>query len=58
MNLQTRKNVIDIWLKQSDDLLNSYVCPNCRDILEKSRTKKDTYYCVNEDCACCDFEIW
>jgi hypothetical protein len=33
MKLLTRQQVIDVWLKQSPKLLNSLVCPRCRDIL-------------------------
>jgi hypothetical protein len=45
--LLTRKQVIDIWLKQSDEHLNSYGCPNCRDLLFK---EGNYFRCKNMDC--------
>ena len=44
--LMTRRQVIDAWLKQSKNVLDAYVCPNCRDIL---RRDSFGYYCGN----CC-----
>jgi len=42
--LLTRKEVITIWKKQPEEMLNLYVCPNCRDLLE-SQKMKNMYYC-------------
>lgn len=44
--LQTRRQLIEVWLKQSPNVLNSYVCPNCRNILRKDSLG---YQCDN----CC-----
>lgn len=45
--LLTRKQVIELWSKQSEEALNNYVCPNCRDILLK--IDDNTYYCSSCD---------
>jgi hypothetical protein len=34
--------------KQSDEMLDSFCCPNCRDILLEYA---DRYFCENEDCS-------
>jgi len=46
--LFTRREVIEIWLKQKDEDLDTYVCPHCRDLLFK---KGETYFCNNFDCS-------
>jgi len=46
--LLTRREVIDLWLTQSPDFLDSYVCPNCRDILDKK--DDNIYFCSNPEC--------
>lgn len=48
MKLLTRKEIIEIWSKQSDTHLNTYTCPNCRDLLVQ---KGDSYVCINGDCG-------
>ena len=48
MNLLTRRQVIEIWNKQKDEFLDSYVCPNCRDILTKH--EDGIYECENPNC--------
>lgn len=42
--LMTRRQVIETWLKQSTNVLDSYVCPNCRGILHRDSFG---YYCGN-----------
>lgn len=44
--LLTRKEIIDIWSKQPKEYLESYCCPNCRDLLN------DEYICKN-----CELQI-
>lgn len=55
--LFTRKEVIEIWQDQKEEFLNSYCCPNCRDLLfdhpyqimfEKSEKH---LYCHNAECS-------
>ena len=46
---RTRREVIEMWGKQPDSLLDSPVCPNCRDILYK--TDNDTWFCGNRSCT-------
>lgn len=48
MKLLTRRQIIEEWNKQSDELLDSFCCPNCRDILYEYA---DRYICENEDCS-------
>jgi hypothetical protein len=38
------------WSKQSDEMLDSYCCPSCRDILTKE-PDGDGYSCKNADCT-------
>jgi len=47
--LLTRKEVIEIWSKQSEVFLNSFCCPNCRDILFYYGFRENEYYCKNCD---------
>ena len=55
--LLTRKEIIEIWNDQSEDFLNSYCCPNCRDILYNHpyqlmlEVSEEHYFCHNRDCA-------
>ena len=49
MKLHTRQDIIDMWLKQSKELLNLYVCPNCRDILYYDKIN-NSYECKNKQC--------
>lgn len=48
MNLLTRRQIIDLWLKQSDDQLDSLCCPSCRDLLHEEAGR---YRCKNPDCC-------
>lgn len=47
MKLLTRKQIIDEWLKQPEEILHSVCCPLCRNILDEY---PDRYLCLNEDC--------
>jgi len=44
----TRRQIIITWSEQSPEELDSYCCPNCRDILYKDENGK--YYCDNDLC--------
>jgi len=48
MKLLTRREMIDVWMKQGDRYLNSVCCPNCRDILFDNG---DRYLCTNDYCS-------
>lgn len=48
MKLLTRKQLIDIWSKQSFEQLNSFCCPKCRDLLLEYPTH---FFCLNEECS-------
>ena len=45
--LLTRKEIIELWSKQPENILNSYCCPSCRDIMEET---EDAYICRNTGC--------
>ena len=47
MKLLTRRQIIEIWQQQPDEMLDSFCCPICRDILHEV---SDRYFCLNEDC--------
>lgn len=47
VRLKTRQEIIDIWEYQSDDLLGTFCCPNCRDLLANY---SDHHICVNHGC--------
>ena len=47
MKLLTRRQIIDIWKEQPDNMLDSYCCPNCRDLLDED---ENTYFCSNVYC--------
>jgi hypothetical protein len=47
IKLLTRRDIIKIWQK-SNSYLDSYCCPNCRDILSKISDHK--YVCENFHC--------
>jgi len=48
MDVLTRREVIEIWSRQNDELLDSPVCPNCHDLLVK---KSDgAWFCENGNC--------
>ncbi len=52
MGLFTRREIIKLWLSQPTDVLDSYVCPNCWDILFKKLRKNNvSYYCDNPKCT-------
>lgn len=46
--LLTRREIIDIWQKQSKEFLNTYCCKNCRDLLYETK-KENEWYCKNCD---------
>ena len=48
MKLLTRKQVIEVWNKQGEDHLNSFVCPDCRDILVNH---ENVLFCENPECS-------
>lgn len=48
MKLHTRREIIEIWKDQPDNLLDTYVCPDCRDLLFHEH---DKYFCNNSDCG-------
>jgi hypothetical protein len=48
MKLLTRRQIIEEWQKQSDEMLDSFCCPKCRDILYEYA---DRYFCENEYCV-------
>jgi hypothetical protein len=45
--LLTRRQVVELWQKNKK-YMNYYVCPNCRDLLQK---EYDGYKCTNEECG-------
>jgi hypothetical protein len=45
--LLKRREIIMIWSKQPEEMLDSYCCPSCRDILHE---KDGLYTCRNEFC--------
>jgi hypothetical protein len=47
MKLLTRRQIMEEWNKQSDEMLDSFCCPNCRDILHEL---DDRYFCKNKHC--------
>ena len=47
MKLLTRREIIALWQKQPDVMLDSLCCPNCRDILFED---EDSYFCDNIHC--------
>lgn len=53
-DLLTRKQVIDLWTNQTPDLLNSFVCPDCRDVLSREPDENIPYgahlVCNNSMC--------
>jgi hypothetical protein len=46
--LLTRQEIIDIWLTQSKEHLNTLSCKYCHDLLEDVPEKKE-YYCRHCD---------
>jgi len=48
IKLLTRKQIIDIWLEQPDEMLNTVCCPQCRNLLHEF---SDRYFCENENCT-------
>lgn len=45
--LLKRKEIIEIWQAQSEEFLNSYCCPDCRNIMDSD---EENYFCCNEMC--------
>jgi hypothetical protein len=48
--LLTRKEIIDLWMKQPEELLNILSCPNCRDLLFKTIDKENLYEYFCKSC--------
>ena len=48
IDVLTRREVIEMWEKQPASILDSPVCPDCRDILFKK--ENDTWFCGNRNC--------
>ena len=48
LKLLTRREIIQIWKSQTDEMLDSYCCPKCRNIL---LDYGDRYFCENKDCS-------
>ena len=47
MKLLTRRQIIEIWNKQPDEMLDSKCCPKCRSLLHEYG---DRYFCENDNC--------
>lgn len=54
-NLMTRREIMEVWRGQSDDMLDSYCCRGCRDILQKDCG--GIYRCTNLLCKWFDVPI-
>jgi ribosomal protein L37AE/L43A len=50
MKLLTRRQIIKQWEKQEDKILDSFCCPNCRDILSY-RKEDNKFICINPACG-------
>lgn len=48
MKIFTRQQIINIWLSQNK-FLNSYCCPNCRDVMDE--IEKNKFKCSNYECG-------
>lgn len=46
--LKTRKEIIQIWSKQSNEMLNTFCCPNCRTLMIKNN--QGHWICDNSYC--------
>ena len=55
MKLLTRKEIIEIWRRQTKDMKAQYCCPSCRDILTKLKDGK--FVCDNQSCLMTAEEI-
>lgn len=55
MKLLTRRQIIQIWGKQSDEILDSFCCPNCRDVLEERIYVEDNTTCLVCSNITCSF---
>lgn len=51
-DLLTRKQIIEIWNEQTEEILNSLCCPECRGILSEGDDK--LLYCTNSNCSMSD----
>jgi hypothetical protein len=49
-NLLTRRDIINLWMAQQEGHLDSYCCPNCRDLLIKD-DNENTFRCMNDYCS-------
>lgn len=49
MKLLKRKEVIELWKSQPEEVLNKYCCPICRDLLS-SHDGGEQLYCSNIFC--------
>jgi hypothetical protein len=60
--LQTRREIIEIWNKQTDEIKDTYCCPACRNLLYAYKfslyytrlgigNDDDYYYCHNQVCV-------
>jgi hypothetical protein len=47
MKALTRKEIVEIWEGGTEENLNSYCCPDCRDLLTKC---SGTLFCDNDQC--------
>jgi len=48
MKLLTRRQIIEEWAKQPDEMLDTLCCPQCRNLLHEYG---DRYFCKNRDCS-------
>ena len=46
--LLTRREVIELWRKQSETMLDTYCCPVCRDLMAEI---EKSYVCKNMSCG-------
>lgn len=56
MKVLTRQELIDVWSKQSPELLKMFVCPECRDLLFERKfnsalVEENIYYCWKDNCT-------
>ena len=47
--LLTRQEIINIWMKQKDEMKSRFCCPDCRDIL-MAGIDNDYLFCPNRMC--------
>jgi uncharacterized protein YbaR (Trm112 family) len=56
MKLLKRNEIIEIWDQQNKDILNSFCCPSCRDILVYDQ-ETNSYLCFNSLCLIDELKI-